>query len=109
MSSPAPEKPRFVIVPHRPHIRVLLVVGLVLWVLSLVAVYSWATMRAAPGLAEAREGLAVNTRRAAQAEALVRETSATVERLRRLRFKAPVTVEVVDSAAARNADRLEFA
>jgi hypothetical protein len=37
----------------------------------------------------------------AQAEALVRETSATVERLRRLRFKTPVTVEVVDSAAAR--------
>lgn len=37
----------------------------------------------------------------AQAEALVREVSATVERLRRLRFKTPVTVEVVDSAAAR--------
>lgn len=37
----------------------------------------------------------------AQAEALVREMSATVERLRRLRFKTPVAVEVVDSAAAR--------
>ncbi|HEX9187678.1 MAG TPA: hypothetical protein VGB87_11425 [Vicinamibacteria bacterium] len=38
---------------------------------------------------------------AAQAEALVREVSATVERLRKLRFKAPVAVEVVDGAAAR--------
>jgi hypothetical protein len=37
----------------------------------------------------------------AQAEALVREVSATVEQLRRLRFKAPVAVEVVDGATAR--------
>jgi len=37
----------------------------------------------------------------AQAEALVREMSATVERLRRLRFKTPVAVEVVDGATAR--------
>ena len=37
----------------------------------------------------------------AQAEALVREMSATVERLRKLRFKTPVAVEIVDSAAAR--------
>ena len=37
----------------------------------------------------------------AQAEALVREMSASVERLRRLRFKTPVAVEIVDSAAAR--------
>ena len=32
----------------------------------------------------------------AQAEALVREVSATVEQLRKLRFKAPVAVEVVE-------------
>ena len=37
----------------------------------------------------------------AQAEALVREVSATVEQLRKLRFKAPVAVEVVDGATAR--------
>jgi hypothetical protein len=37
----------------------------------------------------------------AQAEALVREMSATVERLRRLKLKTPVAVEVVDRAAAR--------
>jgi hypothetical protein len=38
---------------------------------------------------------------AAQAEALVREVSVTVERLRRLQFKKPVAVEVVDGATAR--------
>jgi hypothetical protein len=37
----------------------------------------------------------------AQAEALVREVSATVEQLRKLRFKTPVAVEVVDGATAR--------
>jgi hypothetical protein len=37
----------------------------------------------------------------ARAEALVREMSATVERLRRLKFKAPVAVEVVDGSTAR--------
>ena len=30
MSSPSPERPRFVIVPHRPYVRVLLAVGLAL-------------------------------------------------------------------------------
>jgi hypothetical protein len=38
---------------------------------------------------------------AAQAEALVREVSGTVERLRRLQFKKPVAVEVVDATTAR--------
>ena len=37
----------------------------------------------------------------AQAEALIHEVSATVEHLRKLRFKAPVAVEVIDGAAAR--------
>jgi len=37
----------------------------------------------------------------AQAESLIREVSATVEQLRKLRFKAPVAVEVVDGATAR--------
>jgi hypothetical protein len=37
----------------------------------------------------------------AQAEALVQEVSRTVEQLRRLRFKTPVAVEVVDAATAR--------
>jgi hypothetical protein len=37
----------------------------------------------------------------ARAEALIRETSLTVEQLRQLRFKRPVAVEVVDPATAR--------
>jgi len=37
----------------------------------------------------------------AQAESLVREVSATVERIRKLQFKTPVAVEVVTSATAR--------
>jgi hypothetical protein len=37
----------------------------------------------------------------AQAEGLVREVSGTVEQLRRLRFKTPVAVEVIDAATAR--------
>ncbi len=83
MSTPAPDKPRFVIVPHRPHARVLLAAGLGLWLLTLVGVYSWATMRAAPGLDKAQEGLAVNTKRAAQAEALVKQLRQNVATLRR--------------------------
>jgi hypothetical protein len=83
MSTPAPDKPRFVIVPHRPHARVLLAVALGLWLLSLVGMYSWATMRAAPGLDKAQEALAVNTKRAAQAEALVKQLRQNVATLRR--------------------------
>ena len=37
----------------------------------------------------------------AQAQAVIREVSATVEQLRRLKFKSPVAVEVVDAATAR--------
>jgi hypothetical protein len=37
----------------------------------------------------------------AQAQALIREVSATVEQLRKLRFKTPVAVQVVDGATAR--------
>jgi hypothetical protein len=39
----------------------------------------------------------------AQADALVREIGGKVEELRKLRFKTPVTMQVVDSAAAREA------
>ena len=37
MSTPNPDKPRFVVVPHRPHARVVLVVVGVLWLLVLAA------------------------------------------------------------------------
>lgn len=83
MSSPAPDKPRFVIVPHRPHVRVLLGAGLVLWVASVVGVYAWATARAAPGLAKARADLVLTSRRATEAEALVKQLRQNAATLRR--------------------------
>ncbi|MFY2762825.1 DUF6776 family protein [Arenimonas sp. MALMAid1274] len=83
MSSPAPDKPRFVIVPHRPHVRVLLALGLGLWLLSLVAVGYWASSRAAPGLAKARAELALTAKRATEAEALVKQLKQRVATLGR--------------------------
>ena len=83
MSTPSPEKHRFVIVPHRPHARLLLAIGAVLWLASLVGVGLWASGRAAPGLAKARTDLAVASRRATQAEALVKQLRQNVATLRR--------------------------
>ncbi|HEX4853067.1 DUF6776 family protein [Arenimonas sp.] len=83
MSSPAPDKPRFVIVPHRPHARVLLAVAGALWVASLFAVGYWASNQAAPGLSKARAELAVASKRATQAEALVKQLRQNVATLRR--------------------------
>ncbi len=54
----------------------------------------------------AKEGTARLT--PAQAEALVREVGVTVEQLRRLRFKTPVAVEVIDQATARKDLDSEF-
>jgi hypothetical protein len=83
MSSPAPDKPRFVIVPHRPHARALLAIAAVLWLASLVAVGYWASSRAAPGLSKARAELAIASKRATQAEALVKQLRQNVATLRR--------------------------
>jgi hypothetical protein len=83
MSSPAPDKPRFVIVPHRPYVRAVLVLAALLWLASLVTAYVWATARAAPGLAQVREELALSTRRATEAEALVKQLRQNVATLRR--------------------------
>jgi len=47
------------------------------------------------------ERAATITLTTAEAEGLVREVSASVEQFRKLRFKTPVAVEVVDGAAAR--------
>jgi hypothetical protein len=54
-----------------------------LWLASLVTVYAWATARAAPGLAQVREELALSTRRATEAEALVKQLRQNVATLRR--------------------------
>lgn len=47
MSTPSP-KPRFVIVPHRQQTRALAVSMAVLWIVSLVVAWGWATRRAVP-------------------------------------------------------------
>lgn len=83
MSTPAPDKPRFVIVPHRPHVRVLLAVAAALWLASLVATWWVASERAAPGLAKVRDELDLANRRIADNEALVRQLRQNVATLRR--------------------------
>ncbi|MBY4599290.1 hypothetical protein K3217_27600 [bacterium BD-1] len=83
MSTPAPVKPRFVIVPHRPHVRVLLAVAAALWLASLAATWWVASERAAPGLAKVREELDLANRRVADSEALVRQLRQNVATLRR--------------------------
>ncbi|MBW8311670.1 MAG: hypothetical protein K0M64_06495 [Rhizobium sp.] len=83
MSTPAPVKPRFVIVPHRPHARVLLAVAVALWLASLVATWWVASERAAPGLAKVRDELDLANRRVADSEALVRQLRQNVATLRR--------------------------
>jgi hypothetical protein len=61
------------------------------------------TLLALPVLAGARQPAKPGPARitTAQAESLIREVSATVEQLRKLRFKTPVAVEVIDGATAR--------
>ncbi len=83
MSTPAPEKSRFVIVPHRPYARMLLVAAAVLWIASLVLAWMWATSRAAPGLERSETALAITARRAAESEAVVRQLRQQVSTLRR--------------------------
>jgi hypothetical protein len=83
MSTPNPDKPRFVIVPHRPHARVVLVIVGVLWLGSVIAAWMSATRMAAPGLAQVKAELAVTARRADEAEALVGQLRQNVATLRR--------------------------
>lgn len=83
MSTPAPDKPRFVVVPHRRHARVLLVGGIVAWLASLGLVGWWATTRAVPELAQVRDELALTAKRAEEAESLVRQLRQNVATLRR--------------------------
>ena len=83
MSTPAPDKPRFVVVPHRRHARALLVGAAVAWAASLVLVGWWATTRAVPELAQVREELSLTIRRAEEAEALVKQLRQGAATLRR--------------------------
>jgi hypothetical protein len=83
MSATGPDKPRFVIVPHRPYAKVLLVLALSLWVVTLLGAWILATGLAAPGLAKVRDELQVTSRRANEAEALVKQLRQNVSTLRR--------------------------
>jgi len=83
MSTPSPDKPRFVIVPHRPYARVVLIVLAVLWAASVIAAWTIATRMAVPGLARVEDELAVTARRADQAEELVDQLRQNVATLRR--------------------------
>ena len=83
MSTPNPDKPRFVIVPHRPHARVVLVVVGLLWLGSVIAAWMSATRLAAPGMAQVEAELAITARRAQEAEAVVAQLRQNVATLRR--------------------------
>ncbi|GGA87488.1 hypothetical protein GCM10011521_27360 [Arenimonas soli] len=83
MNTPAPDKHRFVIVPHRPYVRVLLAIGLALWVASLVAVWMLASERAAPGRDQLRQELKLTSERAARSEDVARQLRQNVATLRR--------------------------
>ena len=83
MSTPNPDKPRFVIVPLRPHARVVLVVVGLLWIGSVLAAWMSATRLAAPGMDRLRQELSLTDRRADEAEALVAQLRQNVATLRR--------------------------
>src|SRR5687767_3574915 len=83
MNTPNPDKPRFVIVPHRPHARILLVILGLLWLGSVMAAWISATRLAAPGLAKVQQELKTTARRAENAEDLVGQLKQNVATLRR--------------------------
>jgi hypothetical protein len=83
MSSPAPESSRFVIVPHRPYARGLLITAGVLWAASLVAVWFWASARAAPELERVQGELAGQGAQMRQQDKLLSELRQQVTTLRR--------------------------
>src|SRR5688572_16710605 len=82
MNTPNPDK-RFVIVPHRPHARIVLVILGLLWIGSVIAAWMSATRLAAPGMAKVEDELSITARRAKQAEELVGQLRQNVATLRR--------------------------
>lgn len=82
MSTPSPDQ-RFVIVPHRPHARLLLGLALFAWVATVAGAWMWATHRAAPQLEKVETDLRLASRRATDAEELVGQLRQNVATLRR--------------------------
>lgn len=83
MSSPAPDSQRFVIVPHRPRARLLWWLVAVLWPLSLLGIWYWASSQAAPGLSDARNELGINAEQLRVQQKLVRDLRQQVATLKR--------------------------
>lgn len=79
----APDPHRFVIVPHRPHLRGWLIVAAVLWLLSLIAVGWWARHTAAPALAQSRQDAGELQRMNQDQGALIKELRQRVATLKR--------------------------
>ncbi len=83
MSSPGPDAQRFVIVPHRPHLRGWLLLAGAAWLLSVIGIGWWSMRRAVPELAEVRQQLSDTQRRLdRQAEELndLKQQAATLKR-----------------------------
>lgn len=75
MSTSEPDRPRFVVVPFRPRLRVLLVAAAVLWLLSMAGAWMWASRRAAPELSAMID-------KSGQQDMRLREQAALVDKLR---------------------------
>jgi hypothetical protein len=83
MSSPGPDSQRFVIVPKRPHLRGWLIIAAVLWLGSLIAVWTIASRIAAPSLGKVRSELADKSRQLREQQVQVktlRQQEATLKR-----------------------------
>ena len=83
MSSPGPDPQRFVIVPHRPRLRLVAWVVAVLWPLSLILMWQFASNRAAPSLAAIRGELSDNGVQLRAQQALVKDLRQQVATLKR--------------------------
>lgn len=103
MSSPSPERPRFVIVPHRPHVRLLLGVAAALWLASMALAWTFAAQRAAPGLASLREEHAAQGERLAALEATLDDQRQQLATLRRSdEISRAANLELQDTIAQRD-------
>ena len=66
MNSPGPDAQRFVIVPHRPHLRGWLLLAGSVWLLSIIGIGWWAMQHAVPELAVVRQQLSKSERELAR-------------------------------------------
>lgn len=102
MASVGPDSPRFVVVPHRPYQRLLLLALALAWLGSLVATAYWASGRAAPELAEARATVHAQAAQIEADAAALRELRQEVATLRRSdQISRAANIELQSSLAER--------